>query len=355
MKRFHSLSGVSGGSDPGQLLPNDSLPRLPESHPSESEALDAYSQVVMRAAETVGPAVVNIEVQHASHSNAPPRGGKSGRPRVSGNGSGFVFTPDGFILTNDHVVHRAEKIEVTFADGRRMPATLVGSDPETDLAVVRVASNDLTPARFGDSKILRPGQLVIAIGNPYGFQFTVTAGVVSALGRSLRARSGRLIDNVIQTDAALNPGNSGGPLVSSRGEVIGVNTAMLLPAQGLCFAIASSTAEFVAGRLIQDGRVRRGYLGLAGQNVPVPRHLIRFHNLLADSGILVVSVEENSPAERAGIQEGDVLVEFDGEKLTGIDDLHRLLTEARVDRPMSIALVRRAEKLILEVVPAESR
>ena len=266
-----------------------------------------------------------------------------------------MFTPDGFILTNDHVVHQAEKIEVTFADGRRMKAELVGSDPETDLAVVRVASNDLTPARFGDSKIVRPGQLVIAIGNPYGFQFTVTAGVVSALGRSLRARSGRLIDNVIQTDAALNPGNSGGPLVSSRGEVIGVNTAMLLPAQGLCFAIASSTAEFVAGRLIHDGRVRRGYLGIAGQNVPMPRHLIRFHNLLADSGILVVSVEENSPAERAGVQEGDVLVEFDGEKLTGIDDLHRLLTEARVDRPLSMALVRRAEKLILEIVPVDSR
>ena len=301
----------------------------------------------------VGPAVVNIDVQHGRRSEH--RGSRSQEPRMSGSGSGFVFTPDGFILTNDHVVHRAEKFEVTFADGRRMKAELVGSDPETDLAVVRVASNDLIPARFGDSKILRPGQLVIAIGNPYGFQFTVTAGVISALGRSLRARSGRLIDNVIQTDAALNPGNSGGPLVSSRGEVIGVNTAMLLPAQGLCFAIASSTAEFVAGRLIHDGRVRRGYLGIAGQNVPMPRHLIRFHSLLAESGILVVSVEEKSPAERAGIQAGDVLVEFDGEKLTGIDDLHRLLTEARVDRPLPMALVRRAEKLIVEIVPVDSR
>lgn len=354
MNRFQALSGGPESSmTPEELgAGGQSAPRLPEPHPSEAEALDAYSKVVMRAAETVGPAVVNIEVQHSGRGQNQ---GVSGRPRMSGNGSGFVFTPDGFILTNDHVVHRANKIEVTFADGRRMPAQLVGSDPETDLAVVRVASNDLTPAKFGDSKSLRPGQLVIAIGNPYGFQFTVTAGVVSALGRSLRARSGRLIDNVIQTDAALNPGNSGGPLVSSRGEVVGVNTAMLLPAQGLCFAIASSTAEFVAGKLIHDGRVRRGYLGLAGQNVPVPRHLIRFHNLLADSGILVVSVEPNSPAEQAGIHDGDVLVEFDGEKLTGIDELHKLLTESRVGRPMSVTLIRRAEKLILEIVPVESR
>ncbi len=354
MNRFQSLSGDATGSIPPEKIgaSSQSAPLLPETLPTEAEALDAYSQVVTRAAEMAGPAVVNIEVQHAGRGANQSR---SGRSKMTGSGSGFVFTPDGFILTNDHVVDRAEKIEVTFADGRQMPANLVGSDPETDLAVVRVASNDLTPAKFGDSKSLRPGQLVIAIGNPYGFQFTVTAGVVSALGRSLRARSGRLIDNVIQTDAALNPGNSGGPLVSSRGEVVGVNTAMLLPAQGLCFAIASSTAEFVAGKLIHDGSVRRGYLGLAGQNVPMPRHLIRFHNLLADSGILVVSVEPDSPAEKAGIRDGDVLVEFDGEKLTGIDDLHKLLTEARVGRPMSVALIRRAEKLILEIVPVESR
>jgi S1-C subfamily serine protease len=316
-------------------------------------ALDAYSQVVIRAAEAVGPAVVNIEVRHRGRRQRAAQQAE-GR-EMTGSGSGFVFAPDGFILTNSHVVHEAEQIEATFADGRQLKAEMVGDDPETDLAVVRVAANGLASARFGDSRILRPGQLVVAIGNPYGFQFTVTAGVVSALGRSLRARSGRLIDNIIQTDAALNPGNSGGPLVSSRGEVVGVNTAMILPAQGLCFAIASSTAEFVASRLIKDGRVRRAYLGLAGQNVPLPRHLIRFHNLLTNGGVLVVSLEENSPAGKAGLQEGDVLVEFGGEKVTTVDDLHRLLTEGRVGVRVPLVVIRRSERLMLDAIPAESR
>jgi S1-C subfamily serine protease len=316
-------------------------------------ALDAYSQVVIRAAEAVGPAVVNIEVRHRGRRQRAAQQAE-GR-EMTGSGSGFVFAPDGFILTNSHVVHEAEQIEATFADGRQLKAEMVGDDPETDLAVVRVAANGLASARFGDSRTLRPGQLVVAIGNPYGFQFTVTAGVVSALGRSLRARSGRLIDNIIQTDAALNPGNSGGPLVSSRGEVVGVNTAMILPAQGLCFAIASSTAEFVASRLIKDGRVRRAYLGLAGQNVPLPRHLIRFHNLLTNGGVLVVSLEENSPAKKAGLQEGDVLVEFGGEKVTTVDDLHRLLTEGRVGIRVPLVVIRRSERLMLDVIPAESR
>ncbi len=316
-------------------------------------ALDAYSQVVVRAAESVGPAVVNIEVQHRERQQRAVQE-TEGR-KMTGSGSGFVFAPDGFILTNSHVVHQAEQIEATFADGRQLKAEMVGDDPETDLAVVRVAANGLASARFGDSRILRPGQLVVAIGNPYGFQFTVTAGVVSALGRSLRARSGRLIDNIIQTDAALNPGNSGGPLVSSRGEVVGVNTAMILPAQGLCFAIASSTAEFVASRLIKDGRVRRAYLGLAGQNVPLPRHLIRFHNLLTNGGVLVVSLEESSPAKKAGFQEGDVLVDFGGEKVTTVDDLHRLLTEGRVGIRVPLVVIRRSERLMLDVIPAESR
>jgi S1-C subfamily serine protease len=333
-----------------------------ESTPSESpagsidpdfEALDAYSQVVIRAAEAVGPAVVNIEVRHRGRRQRAAQQAE-GR-EMTGSGSGFVFAPDGFILTNSHVVHGAEQIEATFADGRQLKAEMVGDDPETDLAVVRVAANGLASARFGDSRKLRPGQLVVAIGNPYGFQFTVTAGVVSALGRSLRARSGRLIDNIIQTDAALNPGNSGGPLVSSRGEVVGVNTAMILPAQGLCFAIASSTAEFVASRLIKDGRVRRAYLGLAGQNVPLPRHLIRFHNLLTNGGVLIVSLEDNSPAQLAGLQEGDVLVEFGGEKLTTVDDLHRLLTEGRVGVRVPLVVIRRSERLMLDIVPAESR
>jgi S1-C subfamily serine protease len=345
------------------LLLSDSAPseRSASEEPSaidsvsanEVAALDAYSQVVIRAAETVGPAVVNIEVRHRGRQQ---RAAKQAQGRgMTGSGSGFVFAPDGFILTNSHVVHNAEHIEATFADGRQLTGEMVGDDPETDLAVVRVAANGLASARFGDSRTLRPGQLVVAIGNPYGFQFTVTAGVVSALGRSLRARSGRLIDNIIQTDAALNPGNSGGPLVSSRGEVVGVNTAMILPAQGLCFAIASSTAEFVAARLIKDGRVRRAYLGVAGQNVPLPRHLIRFHNLLTNGGVLVVSVEEKSPAEQAGLQEGDVLIEFAGEKLTTVDDLHRLLTESRVGTRLPLTIIRRSEKQIIEIVPAESR
>ena len=328
-------------------------PRAVDSIDLDFAALDAYSQVVVRAAEAVGPAVVNIEVRHRGRRQRAAQQAE-GR-EMTGSGSGFVFAPDGFILTNSHVVHQAEQIEATFADGRQLKAEMVGDDPETDLAVVRVAANGLASARFGDSRKLRPGQLVVAIGNPYGFQFTVTAGVVSALGRSLRARSGRLIDNIIQTDAALNPGNSGGPLVSSRGEVVGVNTAMILPAQGLCFAIASSTAEFVASRLIKDGRVRRAYLGLAGQNVPLPRHLIRFHNLLTNGGVLVVSLEDNSPAKKAGLQEGDVLVEFAGETLTTVDDLHRLLTEGRVGVSVPLVVIRRSERLMLDIVPAESR
>ena len=347
-------------------MENHELLQLSDSQPSESSsappaasvdpdiaALDAYSQVVIRAAEAVGPAVVNIEVRHRGRRQRAAQQAE-GR-EMTGSGSGFVFAPDGFILTNSHVVHEAEQIEATFADGRQLKAEMVGDDPETDLAVVRVAANGLASARFGDSRSLRPGQLVVAIGNPYGFQFTVTAGVVSALGRSLRARSGRLIDNIIQTDAALNPGNSGGPLVSSRGEVVGVNTAMILPAQGLCFAIASSTAEFVASRLIKDGRVRRAYLGLAGQNVPLPRHLIRFHNLLTNGGVLLVSLEENSPAKKAGLQEGDVLVELGGEKVTTVDDLHRLLTEGRVGVSVPLVVIRRSQRLMLDVIPAESR
>jgi S1-C subfamily serine protease len=345
MDRAH-ITGVLSSESDGSFAGGEPVDS------AEAAALDAYSQVVMRAAETVGPAVVNIEVRHRGRQQRAERQAQ-GRG-MTGSGSGFVFAPDGFILTNSHVVHGAEHIEATFADGRQLEAAMVGDDPETDLAVVRVAANGLASARFGDSKSLRPGQLVVAIGNPYGFQFTVTAGVVSALGRSLRANSGRLIDNIIQTDAALNPGNSGGPLVSSRGEVVGVNTAMILPAQGLCFAIASSTAEFVAARLIKDGRVRRAYLGVAGQNVPLPRHLIRFHNLLSSGGVLVVSVEDNSPAAIAGLQEGDVMIEFAGEKLTTIDDLHRLLTESRVGARLPLVVIRRSEKMVVEIMPQES-
>jgi S1-C subfamily serine protease len=316
----------------------------------DAPLLDAYSEALVRAVEKVSPAVVNLEVRHRGRAR---HGMQRFRGEARGNGSGFVFTPDGFILTNSHVVHRADRLEVHFADGREYPAELIGDDPDTDLAVVRVQAEDLKPVVLGDSQALRPGQLVIALGNPYGFQFTVTAGVVSALGRSLRARTGRLIDNVIQTDAALNPGNSGGPLVNSRGEVIGVNTAIILPAQGLSFALAINTAKFIAGRLIKDGKVRRGHLGVAGQNVPLPRSLIRFFNLPLESGVRVVAVEPGTPAERAGLQEGDVIIGFDDQNVANIDVLHRLLADKPISVAVPLTVLRYPEKLTIAVVPEE--
>lgn len=310
----------------------------------DADLLDAYSRAVVGAAERVSPSVVNIEV-----------GTKRGSREAHGNGSGFVFTPDGFVLTNSHVVHRADSIDVTLSDGGRFKADLVGNDPETDLAVVRINAPGLVAVPLGDSHLIKPGQLVVAIGNPYGFQCTVTAGVVSALGRSLRSQSGRLIDDVIQTDASLNPGNSGGPLVTSRGEVIGVNTAVILAAQGICFAIAVNTAKFVAGKLIKDGRITRSYIGVAGQNVPLNRRLVRYHALPAPSGILVVSIENQSPGRRAGLMEGDIIVGFDERPVAGIDDLHRLLTEEKIGVQSSMTVIRGTEKMALRVVPAESR
>src|ERR1700738_4993036 len=271
---------------------------LAQSEPGE-DPMDAYSRAVIAAAEKVSPSVVYIEVQQ------PAKSRRVNVPRmpqeVRGSGSGFIFTPDGFILTNSHVVHGAVGIEVTVSDGSKYQADLIGDDPDTDLAVIRINAPNLVPTRLGEAQKIRVGQLVVAIGNPYGFQYTVTAGVVSALGRSLRAQSGRLMDDVIQTDAALNPGNSGGPLVNSRGEVIGVNTAMILPAQGISFATSIDTAKFVASRLIRDGRVSRSYIGMAGQNVPLPRRIVRYYNLAVESGILVVSFEGDSPARKAGL------------------------------------------------------
>jgi S1-C subfamily serine protease len=272
-----------------------------------------------------------------------------------GSGSGFIFTPDGFILTNSHVVHGAKQIEVTVSDGRKYQTDLIGDDPDTDLAVIRINAPNLMPASLGQAQKIRVGQLVVAIGNPYGFQYSVTAGVVSALGRSLRSRSGRLMDDVIQTDAALNPGNSGGPLVNSRGEVIGVNTAMILPAQGICFATSIDTAKFVASRLIRDGKVSRSYIGLAGQNVPLPRRIVRYYDLAAASGILVMSFEGNSPARNAGVREGDIIVGFDDQVTSGIDDLHKLLSEDRIGHKSSLVVIRGTQKLRLEVIPEESK
>ena len=264
--------------------------------PADEGVLDAYSRAVIEAAERVSPSVVYIQVTGRARGS---RQGRQAPNEITGSGSGFVFTPDGFILTNSHVVHGASQIDVTLMDGRRFQAQLIGDDPDTDLAVIRITAPNLVPAQLGDSQSIRVGQLVIAIGNPYGFQYSVTAGVVSALGRSLRAQSGRLMDGVIQTDAALNPGNSGGPLVNSRGEVIGVNTATILPAQGICFATSIDTAKFVAGRLIRDGKISRSYIGVAGQNVPIPRRIVRFYQLPVETGVLIVSFETNGETSAA--------------------------------------------------------
>lgn len=308
--------------------------------PDDNDLLDAYSEAVIEAAGRASPSVVNVEVRKGQH--------------PAGSGSGFVFTPDGFILTNSHVVHGVTAIRVGFPDGRRFVADRIGEDPATDLAVLRISASGLVPTTFGKSAGLRVGQLVIAIGNPYGFQCTVTSGVVSALGRSLRSQSGRLIDNVIQTDAALNPGNSGGPLVTSRGDVVGVNTAIIPSAQGICFAVGIDTANYVAGRLIKDGRIRRGYIGLAGQNVPLNRRMVRGHNLAAAGGIFVVSLEPSSPALRAGIRDGDILVAFDGQPIPDVDSLHRILTENRLGVPATLTLIRGTDKLDVKIVPIEA-
>jgi S1-C subfamily serine protease len=316
----------------------------------DDSLLDAYSRAVMSAVERISPSVVNIEVHTAAGRT------RSGEPQERrGGGSGFVFTPDGLILTNSHVVHDASRIEVTLADGRHMPASAIGDDPASDLAVVRVDEPGLTAAALGDSQHLRVGQLVVAIGNPYGFQSTVTAGVVSALGRSLRSYSGRLIDDVIQTDAALNPGNSGGPLVDSAGRVVGVNTATILPAQGICFAIGINTAKFVASRLLRDGRIRRSYIGVSAQTVPVHRRVVRFYDLPKESGALVLSVEENSPAKRAGLRDGDIVVALEGKPVAGVDDLHRVLTDVRVGVGSVLTVLRQTEKLELRIVPEEAK
>jgi S1-C subfamily serine protease len=309
--------------------------------------LDEYSRTVVSAADRVGPAVVNIDIKQRLNSRRGPR-------EVGGSGSGFVIAPDGFILTNSHVVHNANQIAVSLPDGREYPAQLIGDDPDTDLAVIRIDAPHLAYVRLADSENLRVGQVVIAIGNPLGFQASVTAGVISALGRSMHAQSGRLIDNIIQTDAALNPGNSGGPLVNSAGEVIGVNTAMIRPAQGICFAIASNTAKFVAGWLIKEGKIRRSYIGVAGQNVPIHRRIVRFYNLPLETGVLVVSVEKNSPAEKTGLREGDVIVAFNAKPIGSIHELHKMLMGEQIGIQSEITIVRHTEKLGLAITPAES-
>lgn len=309
-------------------------------------AFDAYSKAVIDAAERIGPTVVKIDVHR--------RRSRNDAPSPAGSGSGFVFTPDGLMLTNSHVVSSAAKLAVTFDDGEQWDADLIGDDPHTDLAVIKVsAPSSLQTAALGTTRGLRVGQLVVAVGNPYGFQCTVTAGVVSALGRSLRAASGRLIDSVIQTDAALNPGNSGGPLVNARGEVIGVNTAIIMPAQGICFATAIDTAKVVVQELLLHGRVRRASMGIAAQTVPLPRRVVRYHNLEVESGVRVMQIEPGSPARQAGMEAGDVIVRFDGQWIRNIDDMHRLLTGEHVGRAREIVLLRRAHLLCKTMTPRE--
>jgi len=320
----------SGGNSPAQ------------NPPSERELLDAYSEAVAGAAEKVGPAVVNLEV----------RGKRGGTEAAAGTGSGFVFTPDGFILTNSHVVNGASEVSVLLHDGRRAAAQIIGNDPDSDLAVVRIEARELTQADLGESRALRVGQIAIAVGSPFGFQHTVTAGVISAVGRSLRSVTGRLIDNVIQTDAALNPGNSGGPLVDSRGRVIGVNTATILPAQGLCFAIAIDSAKFVAARLMRFGKIERGYIGIAGANTALPRRLARFHRVASDSCVQIAAVEPGSPAEKAGLKRSDLIIACGAMPIRGIDDLQRMLADEPVGASITITVLRGVEKLALEVATA---
>jgi S1-C subfamily serine protease len=312
----------------------------------ESALLDAYSQAVTRAVETVAPSVVRIEVAKMQQTLRGPREG-------AGSGSGFIISPDGLVLTNSHVVHGAAKMEVVLSDGRRPDAVLIGEDPECDLAVLRVYAPNLVPVKFADSSRLRVGQLAVAIGSPYGFEATVTAGVVSALGRSLRSQTGRLMDDIIQTDAALNPGNSGGPLVNSRGQVIGVNAAMILPAQGICFAIASNTAQLITGWLVRDGRVRRSYVGVAGQTTPIHARLRRYYRLTQDRGVLVVGVEPGSPARLAGLREGDIIIAFKGRAVTGVDELLRKLVAAEIGVASILTVLRQTEKLEVAVTPQE--
>jgi S1-C subfamily serine protease len=317
---------------------------VPATAATDAAAFDAYSRAVMSAVDVIGPSVVKVD--------------------AGGTGSGFVFAPDGLILTNSHVVSppsrpgrfgeaRPARIGVTLPDGRDLVADLVGDDPHTDLAVLRVSAPDLVAAPFGDSSALRPGQLVIAIGNPFGFQHTVTAGVVSALGRSLRARTVRLMENLIQTDAALNPGNSGGPLVTSAAHVVGVNTAVILGGQGIAFAVPINTARYVVTSLLRDGRVRRSHLGVAGQDVPIPRMLVRAHHLAHERGVAITAVSEGTPAAAAELRPGDLIVEFADEPVRGVDDLHRLLTEERIGQLLPLKIIRRGELRRLLVTPRE--
>ena len=326
---------------PHELIPFEDRPR---GALHDAEALDAYSRAVIDVVERVSPAVVNLTAFR-------PHPQKPGDVVPAGSGSGVIVTPDGFLLTNSHVVHGASRIEAALTDGRQLPAYLVGDDPDSDLALLQLHASGLTHAPLADSARIRVGQLAIAIGNPFGFQCTVTAGVVSALGRSLRTATGRLIDDIVQTDAALNPGNSGGPLVDSRGAIIGINTAVIAVAQGICFAIASNSAQFVVTELMRHGRVRRSYIGVSGQTIELSRRVARYHALDTETGVRVAAIEPDSPAARAGLAVGDVIVGFANAPVAGIDALHRGLTAERIGVALPLLVLRGREKRDLTITP----
>jgi S1-C subfamily serine protease len=342
---------ISSGASPSLSGTSERKPQN-----GDFELLDAYSAAVTKVVDRIAPAVVKIDVSHHVSRRgygARWRNRKQDSEQVTGSGSGVIFTPDGFILTNSHVIHRAASINVTLADAREFKGELIGDDPYTDLAVIRITADNLPAATLGDSQAIRIGQLVIAVGNPSGFQATVTAGVVSALGRSLRVGGGRLIDNVIQTDAALNPGNSGGPLLNSRAEVIGINTAAIPWAQGICFSIPINTAKLIATRLMSDGKITRAYLGIGGQVVDISRVALHEHQLKGTRGVMVVQVEYQGPSHRAGLEEGDVILEFNSNRIESIDDLHRYLTQEAIGKEIPLMILRLEKKLFLRIVPLE--
>lgn len=329
------------------IADGDSTPQEGRPQITDGELLDAYSNTVVRVAREVSEAVVQIKVKKDKPTN------NRRRPGAAGGGSGFLISSDGFIVTNSHVVSEAKSIEIALQDGRQFKGHVMGNDPATDIAVVQISGDHLSTISFADSSRLQVGQLAIAIGNPYGFQYSLTAGVVSALGRSLRSENGRLIDDVIQTDAALNPGNSGGPLVNSNGKVIGVNTAVILPAQGLCFAVASNLAAYVVGKLIQHGKVRRGFLGIAGQQTRLHPRLLQRYQLSKPTGVLIQNVEADSPAYNKELKKGDLLMRFNDEEIGSIDALHRLLGESTIGKVIRLKVLRNGKEVIANVIPAE--
>jgi S1-C subfamily serine protease len=338
-KALQCLAGENMGNH------DDGSCRITSEAASEVELLDAYSRAVITVVDTVGPAVVGIAGRKSANAHATEQ---------QGAGSGVIITPDGYILTNDHVVQGADSISVTLQDGGSFEATTVGTDPATDLAVLRANGSGFPYATLGNSAALKAGQLVIAIGNPFGFQSTVSTGVVSALGRALRSREGRLIESIIQHTAPLNPGNSGGPLVDSRGKVVGVNTAIIVMAQGIGFAIPADTARWVVSQLLTHGRVRRGFLGLAAQQGLLGRRLARFHHLQSDYGVEVMSIDRQSPAGRAGIKEGDLIVLVNGQATASVDDVHRILAEWPIGKPLPVVVIRGQERIEVSVEPAEA-